>query len=731
MGVTVPNDETVMNRRRTIAIFLVSFVMLFAEIALIRWLSTEARIFAYVNNLVLLSCFLGIGLGCYFSKRKILIWVTAIALASLVLMIKLPLVFQIQGRELHIFRDVPLLLSAFTDSLIWQEASSGYTVHMTVLGMISTLVIFFAVLVVFVPLGQLLGRLLDDHRNTVVAYSINVAASLVGIWCFGAFSLIYSPPWVWFAVIVLLLLTLSVFDSDRSRLNYISILALAATVVFMALFPSDGRDSIRTVWSPYQKLELHSMVYRGQAFDRGYMVTVNNTGYMSLMDLSDRFVSENPTFFSDSKRRLSQYDIPYRFKKDAERVLILGAGAGNDASGALRNNVAAVDAVEIDPGIHQIGLDYHPEKPYSDPRVNVIIDDARSFLKRSQQKYDVISFGLLDAHSHSSAYNNTRIDHYVYTLESFREARERLQDDGVLTVAFDAQRRWIRQRLHDLLQKSFGFPPLVFTYPPGRYGWGGSVFVIGKDSTVVSNALKENPQLARFTTNFKAYLTSVDSDGSRIKLTDDDWPYLYLEKPGIPNMHLCIMLVLSILFVIAKKVVMGKGRRLDLHFFFLGAAFLLLEFQNISKSALLFGSTWMVNSFIFTGILILILLANLFVSVFRVSNLKLVYLFLGLSCLIVYVLPLSLFNFLGYWEKALAVSVILNLPIFFGGIIFIESFKRAPFKDIAFGSNLLGAAVGGILESVSFVVGINALLLLVIVFYALSFFTRKRSAAMA
>jgi hypothetical protein len=165
-------------------------------------------------------------------------------------MIKLPLVFQIQGRELHIFRDVPLLLSAFTDSLIWQEANSGYTFHMTVLGMISTLVIFFAVLVVFVPLGQLLGRLLDDHRNTVVAYSINVAASLVGIWCFGAFSLIYSPPWVWFAVIVLLLLTLSVFDSDRSRLNYISILALAATVVFMALFPSDGRDSIRTVWSP-------------------------------------------------------------------------------------------------------------------------------------------------------------------------------------------------------------------------------------------------------------------------------------------------------------------------------------------------------------------------------------------------------------------------------------------------------------------------------------------------
>ncbi|MEA3297864.1 MAG: hypothetical protein U9R56_08375 [candidate division Zixibacteria bacterium] len=725
----MPDNEPVMSRRRTTAIFLVSFVMLFAEIALIRWLSTEARIFAYVNNLVLLSCFLGIGLGCYFSRRKIFIWITAVALASLVLMIKLPLLLQIQGRELHIFRDVPLLLSAFTDSLVWYEPNSGAVFYLTVLGMISTFIIFFTVLMVFVPLGQLLGRLLDDHKNTVVAYSINVAASVVGIWCFGSFSLIYSPPWVWFSLIVLLLLILSVFHSTHTRLNYVSILILASSVVFMAFFPSDGQDRIRTVWSPYQKLELYPLLYSKPVIDRGYMINVNNVGYMSLLDLSDRFVREHPTVFSLSERRLSQYDIPYQFKKDAERALILGAGAGNDVSGALRNNVTVVDAVEIDPGIHQIGLDYHPEEPYSDPRVNVIVDDARSFLKRSKQKYDVISFGLLDAHAHSSAYNNTRIDHYVYTLESFQDARKRLRDKGVLTVSFEAQRPWIRQRLHDLLRKSFGYPPLVFTYKHGRYGWGGSVFVISNDSAIISDALKKDPKLAQFTSMLRESLISDNSDGHRVKLTVDDWPYLYLEKPGIPNMHLCIMLILLILFVISKRVVLGKGRRLNFHFFFLGAAFLLLEFQNISKTTLLFGSTWMVNSFIITGILILILLANLFVSIYKVRNLKLVYIFLILSCLIVYMLPLNLFNFLGYWEKALTVSVILNLPIFFGGIIFIESFKRVPFKDIAFGSNLLGAAVGGILESVSFVVGINALLLLVIVFYALSLLTYKRSVA--
>ena len=46
-------------------LLLVSFLMLFLEMAMIRWLSTEVRVFAYVNNLMLLTCFLGIGIGCY------------------------------------------------------------------------------------------------------------------------------------------------------------------------------------------------------------------------------------------------------------------------------------------------------------------------------------------------------------------------------------------------------------------------------------------------------------------------------------------------------------------------------------------------------------------------------------------------------------------------------------------------------------------------------------------
>jgi hypothetical protein len=66
-------------------------------------------------------------------------------------------------------------------------------------------------------------------------------------------------------------------------------------------------------------------------------------------------------------------------------------------------------------------------------------------------------------------------------------------------------------------------------------------------------------------------------------------------------------------------------------------------------------------------------------------------------------------------------ALILNVPIFFAGLIFITSFSTAEHRDQAFGSNLMGAALGGLLEPLSFVTGIKALLLVVFSLYILSY----------
>ena len=61
---------------------------------------------------------------------------------------------------------------------------------------------------------------------------------------------------------------------------------------------------------------------------------------------------------------------------------------------ALRNSKANIDAVEIDPLVADIGVRLHPEKPYSNKRVNLVINDARNFIKETEKKigYDFIQF---------------------------------------------------------------------------------------------------------------------------------------------------------------------------------------------------------------------------------------------------------------------------------------------------------------------------------------------------
>ncbi len=706
---------------------IVSFVMLFMEIALIRWLSTEARIFSYVNNLVLLSCFLGIGLGAFYSRRKVYLSLVGFGLSLQIFLIWVPVHFTIQGQSLHPFRDIPLLLSSFTDSVIWYESDINLTVFLTVLGICTTMFVFAVILITFIPLGQLLGKLLDEHSNTIKAYSLNVLASIVGIWAFSICSFMYTPAWLWFVIILLTLAAMLNYQSYRSKSLYTSLGLLATMILLLILFPFNQDNLIKTVWSPYQKLELYPQKLPNSSIQRGYLLNVNNVGYMSMLDLSDSMMLKYPSVFNIKQRRFSQYDLPYLLKKNPDDVLILGAGAGNDASGALRNNAKSVDAVEIDPGIYKLGTKYHPEQPYSNPKVHVYVDDARSFLKRTDKLYDLISFGLLDAHTLSSSYNNMRIDHYVYTLESFLEAKSHLKKDGILTIAFEARRPWIQQRIFYLLKEAFGITPEVFTYPHSIFGWGGSMFVTALDSTTLHRAIISDPKVNQFISMYRKDFSHAPPEIKDIKLTVDDWPYLYLEKPSIPKLHLSIMAILIVLIIAGKNFVFRKGVKLDYHFFFLGAAFLLLEFQNISKSSLLFGSTWLVNSFVITGILLLILLANFVVAHWKINKVRLLYFLLIISSLIIYFIPLDIFSGLGYWQRSIVVSIMLNIPIFFAGMIFIISFNKTTSKDIAFGSNLFGAVVGGILESLSFIIGINALLLIVVLSYLLSYVFLKKS----
>ena len=162
------------------------------------------------------------------------------------------------------------------------------------------------------------------------------------------------------------------------------------------------------------------------------------------------------------------------------------------------------------------------------------------------------------------------------------------------------------------------------------------------------------------------------------------------------------------------------------HFFFLGAAFLLLEVQNISKSGAVLGNTWQVNGVIISGILIMILVANLIVATIPKFPVALAYLGLVASCALLYYLDLSAFIYLPFGRRAVVVGALTALPILFSGIVFIRSFAESPIKNQALGANLIGSLIGGLLQSVTFVTGIKTLLLVVIGLYLASALTKPQ-----
>jgi len=161
----------------------------------------------------------------------------------------------------------------------------------------------------------------------------------------------------------------------------------------------------------------------------------------------------------------------------------------------------------------------------------------------------------------------------------------------------------------------------------------------------------------------------------------------------------------------------GSKYKLDWHFFALGAAFLLLEVQTVSRATLLFGMTWVVNAIVISAVLVMILLSNLVAWRWPRLRQGVIVTGLALTVALLALVPLDWFNALTGPTKLFAASVFLTAPVFFAGLIFIQSFAGCTDKARALGSNLIGALVGGLLESLSFVTGIRALVVLVGLFY--------------
>jgi hypothetical protein len=469
-------------------------------------------------------------------------------------------------------------------------------------------------------------------------------------------------------------------------------------VLGLAVF---GRDII---WSPYQRLDVEELYFSrssdNQPVKVGYSLLVQQVFYQVALDLSEEFRAQWGAEIPVLDDAALSYDLPYRFRPPGGRVLVVGAGMGNDVAAALRSGAGHVDAVEIDPAIAAVGRELHPEQPYDDARVEIVIDDARSFLERTPEKYDTIVFGYLDTHTLLSSLSSVRLDSFVYTVESFEQVQAHLTEDGVFALSFASGPPWIEQRLGEMLAEVFG-PDQVFV----RDAVMGVTFVVGSFPLELTAENQVSPW-------------RVAPNAEPVPQATDDWPYLYLRDRRIPAAYWQALLVIGLAGLAFLARSFPESLRPQWDFWLLGAAFLLIEFKSITELALLFGTTWLVNVLAISGVLLMALGANLLVLKRPRVNLRVMYVLLFASLAIAYLLPVRALVGLPLALRVLGSTALLSLPLFFAGVIFSESLRRAGEAARPLASNLSGSVVGGVLEYGSLVWGIKSLYLLAAVAYA-------------
>jgi SAM-dependent methyltransferase len=582
-----------MRDRPVLDLFLISWLILFLELACIRWFPSHVLFLTFFTNTVLLACFVGMSIGCLVARAKTRhllhtpLWLAAAVAAGM-------MTDQFAGKLQHVLAvgdqaDPEVVFFGTETSAVRQlHKPDGLIVPIEVFGGA-----FFALIAAsLVGPGQEMGRAFNRVPSRTAAYSVNLLGSLAGIGSFAACSYLHLPPVVWFGVSAAgLAYFLLRPDPDappgapqpRLLVPLTALAVVAIIPVFTSGFNLRGDPAARrTYWSPYYRID----------YDPG-------TGLIGTNRIAHQVI------FSTAVPTHAGYALPYLFRRDVagtdgqpvwppfKRVLIIGAGSGNDVARALQwcPPDARIDAVEIDPAIQAVGAADHPDRPYQDPRVRVHLNDGRNFLRTAPDaEYDLVIFALVDSLVLHSGYSNLRLESFLFTRESFRDVRRVLKPTGLAAVYNFFRHGWLVARIREALLAEFGADPVVLAVPAredGGIGLGDFVpqgftaFFAG--SAEVLDPLKAafrssydgaywlairhpvSPDPAKTPSGFRPdrppplppapagrhtehlidlpdwgrlQMAKVEDSQGTLKPATDDWPFLYTREPAVPGITL-------------------------------------------------------------------------------------------------------------------------------------------------------------------------------------------------
>ncbi len=641
---------------------LLSFLVLFVELALIRWTGSNIVYLSFFTNFVLLGSFLGIGIGFLRARAKHNLFpYGVIALAFLIgFVLVAPVKIDRTGSDLIFFGE-------FT--------TTGFPTWVTLP------VMFLATAGVLALLAEGLARQFILFEP-LEAYRLDIGGSILGIIAFSALSFLGAPPVVWGLVVAACFLVL--LPPNVRVLQAVAIVG----IVFML-----GRESLTPgySWSPYYRIGLLD-------FNDGYYeIEVNGIPHQAILPLE---ILEEDGIYRTPHERVAVAP---------SRVLIIGAGNGNDVALALERGADHVDAVEIDPGLQDLGAELHPNQPYQDERVDAHITDGRAFLEQTDATYDLILFALPDSLTLLAGQSSVRLESYLFTLEAIEAARDHLAPDGVFSMYNYYREDWLVDRLAGTLETAFGRVPCIDTF--GGAIRKQAVLTVGNSDSsvvcpepwqpsgeVVAPATDDHPIPVPPRARHPRLLPPHDgahpggiggaySRGGRTSWADAALPRPVLHGQRIPAPR------------DEERRPVRPPVRDDL----------VRECPRLRGGARI-GATWPSRSPCGSAS-----------RTRRCSTRVLV-----AAVLLAMLVPVEWLLGMPFATRFLVAVVLWFTPIFIANLVFAQRFRTVADSNVAFGANLLGAVLGGVIEYAALVSGYAALAILVALLYGAAFFFGRR-----
>jgi spermidine synthase len=282
-----------------------------------------------------------------------------------------------------------------------------------------------------------------------------------------------------------------------------------------------GDRVLFTKWNSFSRIGVYERAHGDWSLSPAYKGPRPDTRFMDIDSAaSTPIVRVRPDLSGAQYLRYELTSLAYVLKEAGSpardfTALVIGPGGGRDLLSALIFGARRVDGVEINPIIADdvMRTRFHEFSGgiYTHPRVRVFVEDGRSFVRRTPERYDVIQASLVDTWAATAAGAYTLTENTLYTVEAFEDYLDHLTDDGVLTIT-----RWVFDglRLVSLARAALE-----------RHGWDvSSRLAVVQYDQVATFLLKKSP------------FTQAEIDTLRRTSDDLQFRVLYAPEPnGLPR----------------------------------------------------------------------------------------------------------------------------------------------------------------------------------------------------